>query len=162
RPADLRVRLPERTHEQHRRWGPACERRFAAGRVMNLRVSVMLATVLMSAGCTATLGAHNVVTEVDRARRAVMLAGPVVKLAVANPSVKVAELVADDQYQRGVVQADLLSDRTPQASAAEARTRIGTALQTMRDGGWKVIYSACVPPNTSLNQGGTPQFTAEA
>jgi hypothetical protein len=111
---------------------------------------VALAAVIAVGGCTPAdvVGPHHVVTKTDLARRDLMLTEPVLKSAIARPSVHAGERVARTQWDRGRVEVYLIKDQAPvpDRRPEDVAGNIRDALRIMRSGGWLTFYSECDPP----------------
>ncbi|MEO3806152.1 hypothetical protein [Nonomuraea sp. B1E8] len=111
---------------------------------MSRRLLLVPIYVLLS-GCAAS----GATTRADQARLDVMLSQPFVGEAVKEPARRVAFRKSDDlPATRGTV-AVVLADGPAADPAGEARQWAAKGMRKLRDGGWTVYATVCLPPRKS-------------
>ncbi|TDD12263.1 hypothetical protein E1292_02170 [Nonomuraea deserti] len=119
---------------------------------MTRRLLLVPICVLLS-GCAAS----DATTRADQAQLDVMMSQPFVSEAVKEPARRVAFRKSDDlPATRGTVTV-VLAERPAAAPAGEARRWAAEGMRKLRDGGWTVYATVCLPPRES----GDPDPPAE-
>ncbi|MFI7706703.1 hypothetical protein [Nonomuraea sp. NPDC049480] len=111
---------------------------------MTRRLLLVPICVLLS-GCFAS----SATTQADHEQLEVMLSQPFVREAIDKPSTRVAFQKSDRlPATRGMVTA-VLADQPAAAPADDARQWAAKGMQKLRDSGWTVYATVCLPPRKS-------------
>ncbi|TMR12402.1 hypothetical protein ETD86_32655 [Nonomuraea turkmeniaca] len=106
---------------------------------------LLASTCLLLSGCFAS----SATTQADHERLEVMLSQPFVREAIKKPAARAAFQKSDKlPATRGVVTA-VLADQPAAAPADDARQWAVKGMRKLRDSGWTVYATVCLPPRKS-------------
>ncbi|HEX4812305.1 MAG TPA: hypothetical protein VFV66_06080 [Nonomuraea sp.] len=112
---------------------------------MTRRLALVPLCGVLLCGCTGTSGT----TRADADRLNVLLSQPFVKEAVGKPSIRAAFQKSDDLPATRGTATVVLADQRTAAPADDARRWAQNGMRKLRESGWTVYATVCLPPRRS-------------